>query len=109
MKQTSGNDAMVARGLYQSEREFRPTHQFWFQSNFRPGFDYETSPLGAEVAKIIADTPVSAFTPSGDGYGDRLAPAGYDSELNIQAQAIITGTSAEDMLKDMDAWFAANL
>jgi len=33
LKQASGNDALVARGLYQSEREFRPTHQFWFQTN----------------------------------------------------------------------------
>jgi P4 family phage/plasmid primase-like protien len=39
LKQASGNDALVARGLYQSEREFRPTHQFWFQTNYRPGFD----------------------------------------------------------------------
>ena len=39
MKQASGNDSMVARGLYQSEREFRPRHQFWFQTNYRPGFD----------------------------------------------------------------------
>jgi putative DNA primase/helicase len=39
MKQASGNDAIVARGLYKSECEFRPTHQFWFQSNYRPGFD----------------------------------------------------------------------
>ena len=39
MKQASGNDSLVARGLYQSEREFRPTHQFWFQTNYRPGFD----------------------------------------------------------------------
>jgi putative DNA primase/helicase len=39
MKQASGNDALVARSLYQSEREFRPTHQFWFQTNYRPGFD----------------------------------------------------------------------
>jgi putative DNA primase/helicase len=39
MKQASGNDSMVARSLYKSEREFRPTHQFWFQTNYRPGFD----------------------------------------------------------------------
>jgi len=39
MKGASGNDALVARALYKSEREFRPTHQFWFQTNYRPGFD----------------------------------------------------------------------
>lgn len=39
MKLASGNDAIVARGMYASEREFRPTHQFWFQTNYRPGFD----------------------------------------------------------------------
>jgi putative DNA primase/helicase len=39
MKAASGNDAIVARGLYQSEREFKPTHQFIFQTNYQPGFD----------------------------------------------------------------------
>ncbi len=83
--------------------------QLKVDGNFRPGYEYETSPLGEQVAQIIADTPAEAFTPSGDGYGDRLVPAGYDTELNTQAQAVITGGSAEDMLTAMDAWFAANL
>jgi putative DNA primase/helicase len=39
LKQASGNDCIVARGMYKSERQFRPTFQFWFQTNYRPGFD----------------------------------------------------------------------
>jgi len=39
LKLVSGNDYVVARGLFKSERQFRPTWQFWFQSNHRLGFD----------------------------------------------------------------------
>jgi putative DNA primase/helicase len=39
LKLASGNDFVVARGLFKSERQFRPTWQFWFQTNNRLGFD----------------------------------------------------------------------
>jgi multiple sugar transport system substrate-binding protein/raffinose/stachyose/melibiose transport system substrate-binding protein len=82
--------------------------QLKVDGNFRAGYEYETTPLGAELQKIIANTPGDAFTPSGDGYGDRTVAAGYNAELNTQAQALITGESADAMLKSMDDWFAAN-
>ena len=62
----------------------------------------------SELQQIIANTPAEAFTPSGDGYGERTVPAGYDGELNTQTQGIITGGSADAMLAAMDAWFEAN-
>jgi putative DNA primase/helicase len=39
MKLVSGNDSIVARAMYESEVEFKPTHQMVFQSNHRPKFD----------------------------------------------------------------------
>jgi P4 family phage/plasmid primase-like protien len=59
MKQASGNDALVARGLYQSEREFRPTHQFWFQTNYRPGFDSTDSGNKRRYVEIPFDNDLS--------------------------------------------------
>ncbi len=85
------------------------TAQLKIDGNFREGYEYETTPLGAELQEIIASTPADAFTPSGDGYGDRTVPAGYNAELNTQAQGLITGGPADAMLQAMDAWFAANL
>jgi P4 family phage/plasmid primase-like protien len=60
MKQASGNDALVARGLYQSEREFRPTHQFWFQTNYRPGFDSTDSGNKRRYVEIPFDNDLSS-------------------------------------------------
>jgi putative DNA primase/helicase len=59
MKQASGNDAIVARGLYQGEREFRPTHQFWFQTNYRPGFDSTDSGNKRRYIEIPFDNDLS--------------------------------------------------
>lgn len=59
MKQASGNDSLVARGLYQSEREFRPTHQFWFQTNYRPGFDSTDSGNKRRYIEIPFDNDLS--------------------------------------------------
>jgi len=82
--------------------------QLKVDGNFRDGYDYETTELGKQIQQIIADTPASSFTPSGDGYGERTTPAGYDTELNTQAQGLITGGSVDAMLKAMDDWFASN-
>ena len=70
--------------------------QLKVDGNFRAGYEYETTALGEELQQIIANTPAAAFTPSGDGYGDRTVPAGYNAELNTQAQAIIRRDPAED-------------
>jgi multiple sugar transport system substrate-binding protein/raffinose/stachyose/melibiose transport system substrate-binding protein len=81
--------------------------QLQADGNFRTGYEYKTTPLGDELQKIIADTPAKAFTPSGDGYGERTVAPGYNAELNTEAQALMTGESADAMLKAMDDWFAA--
>jgi P4 family phage/plasmid primase-like protien len=59
MKQASGNDSIVARGLYKSESEFRPTHQFWFQSNYRPGFDSTDSGNKRRYLELPFDNDLS--------------------------------------------------
>jgi P4 family phage/plasmid primase-like protien len=66
MKQASGNDSLVARSLYKSEREFRPTHQFWFQTNYRPGFDSTDSGNQRRYVEIpfdnvLAQDPLVTF------------------------------------------------
>ncbi len=73
MKQASGNDALVARGLYQGEREFRPSHQFWFQTNYRPGFDSTDSGNKRRYIEIPFDNDLS---------GDPLVK--FDSKLKIR-------------------------
>jgi len=73
MKQASGNDSLVARGLYQSEQEFRPTHQFWFQSNYRPGFDSTDSGNRRRYIEIPFDNDLSV---------DPLVK--FDSKLKIR-------------------------
>jgi putative DNA primase/helicase len=60
MKGASGNDALVARALYRSEREFRPTHQFWFQTNYRPGFDATDSGNKRRYVEIPFDNDLKA-------------------------------------------------
>jgi P4 family phage/plasmid primase-like protien len=69
MKGASGNDAIVARGLYSSEREFRPTHQFIFQTNYRPGFDSTDSGNKRRYIEIPFDNdlrcdPLVKFDPT---------------------------------------------
>jgi P4 family phage/plasmid primase-like protien len=59
LKQASGNHSLVARGLYKSEREFRPTHQFWFQTNYRPGFDSTDSGNKRRYIEIPFDNDLS--------------------------------------------------
>ncbi len=60
LKGASGNDALVARALYRSEREFRPTHQFWFQTNYRPGFDSTDSGNKRRYIEIPFDNDLKA-------------------------------------------------
>jgi putative DNA primase/helicase len=59
--------------LYQSEREFRPTHQFWFQSNYRPGFDSTDSGNKRRYIEIPFDNDLST---------DPLVT--FDGKLKIQ-------------------------
>ena len=82
--------------------------QLEVDGNFRDGYEYDMTPLGEELLKIVADTPASDYTPTGGGYGERTMPDGFSGELNTQTQALMGGTPAADVIKSMDAWFAAN-
>ncbi|HCS60231.1 MAG TPA: hypothetical protein DIW46_02375 [Microbacterium sp.] len=82
--------------------------QLEVDGNFRDGYEYEMTDLGKELLQIVADTPAEAYAPTGGGYGERTLPDGYSGEINTQTQALMGGTSAADVIKSMDAWFAAN-
>ena len=82
--------------------------QLAVDGNFRDGYEYDMTPLGEELLAIVADTPADAYTPTGNGYGERTLPSEYSNELNTQTQALIGGTSSQEMLDAMDAWFLAN-
>ena len=84
------------------------TSQLKVDGNFRDGYEYEMTPLGEELQKIVSDTKASSYTPTGGGYGERTLPTGYPGEINTQTQALLGGTSAADVLKSMDDWVAAN-
>jgi len=90
MKQASGNDSLVARGLYQSEREFRPTHQFWFQTNYRPGFDATDSGNKRRYIEIPFDNDLTT---------DPLV--NFDGKLKIRMR------QDKDFLKAVLAWAVA--
>jgi len=90
MKQASGNDALVARGLYKSEREFRPTHQFWFQSNYRPGFDSTDSGNRRRYIEIPFDNDLTT---------DPLVT--FDNKLKVRMR------QDKDFLKAVLAWAVA--
>jgi putative DNA primase/helicase len=92
MKQASGNDAMVARGLYQSEREFQPTHQFWFQTNYRPGFDSTDSGNKRRYIEVPFDNDLRA---------DPLVT--FDSKIKIK----IKMRNDPDFLRAVLAWAVA--
>jgi putative DNA primase/helicase len=81
---------MVARGLYQSEREFRPTHQFWFQTNYRPGFDSTDSGNKRRYIEIPFDNDLKA---------DPLVT--FDSKIKIKMR------NDPDFLRAVLAWAVA--
>lgn len=90
MKGASGNDALVARTLYKSEREFRPTHQFWFQTNYRPGFDSTDSGNKRRYIEIPFDNDLSA-----------------DPLVSFDATVKIRMRQDKDFLKAVLAWAVA--
>ncbi|MEU2202115.1 extracellular solute-binding protein [Isoptericola sp. NPDC019482] len=83
--------------------------QLEVDGNFRDGYEYEMDDLGKELLQIVADTPAEAYTPTGQGYGERTLPAGYSDEINAQTQALIGGTSADEVDSAMDDWFTATI
>ncbi|MFI2104987.1 ABC transporter substrate-binding protein [Isoptericola sp. NPDC019693] len=83
--------------------------QLEVDGNFRDGYEYEMDDLGKELLQIVADTPAEAYTPTGQGYGERTLPTGYSDEINAQTQALVGGTSADDVDAAMDDWFASTI
>ncbi len=83
--------------------------QLKVDGNYRSGYEYDTTELGKELLKIVTDTPDDAYTPTGQGYGERTLPSGYSTEINAQTQALLGGTAPGDVNKAMDAWFSANI
>ena len=83
--------------------------QLKVDGNYRAGYEYDMGDLGKELLQIVTDTPDSAYTPTGQGYGERTLPSGYSTEINAQTQALLGGTAPSDVNKAMDDWFSANL
>ena len=108
LKATKNQDAAARLVEFLVTDKDAVTAQLEVDGNFRDGYEYDTTPLGEELLKIVADTPADAYTPTGGGYGERTLPDGYSGEINTQTQALIGGTSAADVIKAMDDWFAAN-
>lgn len=108
MKSTEHQDAAAALIEFLVTDQEAVTSQLAVDGNFRDGYEYEMTPLGEELLAIVADTPAEAYTPTGNGYGERTLPSEYSGELNTQTQALIGGTPAQEMLDAMDAWFLAN-
>lgn len=82
--------------------------QLAVDGNYRDGYTYEMTELGEALLAIVADTPADAYTPTGAGYGERVLPEAYSTEINTQTQALIGGAAAQSVLDSMDAWFVAN-
>lgn len=108
MKSTEHEDAAMKLVEFLTTDEDAVLTQLKVDSNFRDGYEYETNELGAELQAILAATEQENFVPTGDGYGQLTAPAGYQAEFNTQAQAILIGGSADDAKKAMDEWWASN-
>lgn len=84
------------------------TAQLSTDGNFRDGITYESDDLGKELQELVSSKPASSWwAPAGDSAWPKSL-AGIDGELNTQIQAIMTGKSAGDVLKDMDAWVDSN-
>ncbi|MCE4026415.1 MULTISPECIES: ABC transporter substrate-binding protein [unclassified Microbacterium] len=108
LNSSKNQDAAAKLIEYLTTDKTAVTSQLKVDGNFRDGYEYEMTPLGEELQKIVSDTKAASYTPTGGGYGERTMPAGYSGEINTQTQALLGGTSAADVLKSMDDWFAAN-
>lgn len=109
MKASKHQDAAADLVEYLTTDEDAVLNQLEVDGNFRDGYEYEMTELGQELLAIVAATPASDYTPTGEGYGERKLPTGYSTEINAQTQALIGGASAADVLQAMDEWFTANI
>ena len=108
MKVSEHQDAAAKLLEFLTTDEDAVLDQLQVDGNYRDGYEYEMTALGKELLAIVSDTPASAYTPTGGGYGERKLPDGYAGEINTQTQALLGGTSAADVDAAMDAWFEAN-
>ena len=108
MKVSEHQDAAAKLLEFLTTDEDAVLDQLQVDGNYRDGYEYEMTDLGKELLAIVSDTPASAYTPTGGGYGERTLPDGYAGEINTQTQALLGGTSAADVDAAMDAWFEAN-
>ncbi|KJL40272.1 ABC transporter substrate-binding protein [Microbacterium trichothecenolyticum] len=108
MKVSEHQDAAAKLLEFLTTDEDAVLDQLQVDGNYRDGFEYDMTDLGKELLAIVSDTPASAYTPTGGGYGERKLPDGYSGEINTQTQALLGGTSAADVDAAMDAWFEAN-
>jgi len=109
MKESKHQDAAADLVEFLTTDEGAVMSQLEVDGNYRDGYEYDMTELGKELLAIVADTPASAYTPTGGGYGERKLPDGYAGELNTQTQALLGGTSAADVDAAMDAWFTASI
>lgn len=109
MKASKHQDAAADLIEYLTTDEEAVLDQLEVDGNFRDGYEYEMTELGQELLAIVAATPASDYTPTGEGYGERTLPTGYSTEINAQTQALIGGAPAADVLQAMDEWFTANI
>ena len=75
MKATKNKDASAKLVEFLTTDKTAVTKQLQADENFRKGYEYKTDTLGAEIQKLVTDTPASSWTPTGDGYGARTVPA----------------------------------
>lgn len=108
MKESKHQDAAAKLVEYLVTDKDAILDQLKVDGNYRSGYEYKMNDLGQELLKIVTDTPDKAYTPTGQGYGERTLPTGYSTEINAQTQALLGGTSAADVSKAMDDWFTAN-
>jgi ABC-type glycerol-3-phosphate transport system substrate-binding protein len=83
--------------------------QLAVDSNFRPGYSYETDALGQELQAIMDATPAESFGPPTGGVGDQMAPEGYSAELNTLVQGLLLDHDADKLKKAMDEWWKSNI
>jgi len=108
MKVSEHQDAAAKLLEFLTTDEDAVLDQLQVDGNYRDGYEYDMTDLGKELLAIVSDTPASAYTPTGGGYGERKLPDGYAGEINTQTQALLGGASAADVDAAMDAWFEAN-
>jgi len=108
LAQSANQEAALALVKFLVSDTDAVTKQLAVEGNFRPGFTYEQSPLNAEVGKVLEAAGTQGVV-IGEGYGDNTAPPGWVAEsLQKQLESMYLGTSAADVVAELDKWWTAN-